>query len=145
MAQCFLDLHIGGDLVQRHMARSFDHYLNIFRPGALRQFAKSDQFLDLRGIGSVRQTARTAGVSQAQRDIILSADIQDFVKMLIEGVLFPCHFHPGKHDGTASGYNIHKTLIILEAFCRSPVHAAVDRHEIHSVFRVHPHNVDPFL
>ena len=65
--------------------------------------------------------------------------------MLIERVLFSCHFHPCKHDGTASGNDIHETFILFETSSSGTVHTAVDRHEIHTVFCVHTYNINPLF
>jgi len=65
--------------------------------------------------------------------------------MFIEWVLLSCHFHPCKHDGTASGNNVHQTFILLETGCCCTVHTAVDSHEIHAVFCMHTYNIDPFF
>ena len=50
VAQCFLDFHIGCDLVHRHMSGSFDHNLYILLPGAFCKLAKGDQLFNLSSI-----------------------------------------------------------------------------------------------
>ena len=65
--------------------------------------------------------------------------------MLIKRVFLSRHLHPCKNDGTATGYDIREPFIFLEAAGRRPVDAAVDRHEVHAVLGMHPHNIKPFL
>ena len=50
-ADGLLDLHVGGDLIQGHMARAFHHDLNIVRPSPLGQLAQTDQLFDLADVG----------------------------------------------------------------------------------------------
>ena len=87
MHRCLLYFHIGSDLVERHMSRSLDHNLYIVRPCALGQFTETDKLLDLADIGGVCQTSRTAGISERNGDIMLLADIKNFIKIFIERVL----------------------------------------------------------
>ena len=57
MADPFLELHVGGDLVVGNMSRAFHHHLYPFGPGTLGQFAQVQQFLDLGPVGGVCQAA----------------------------------------------------------------------------------------
>ena len=56
-ADGLLDLHVGGDLVQRHMARAFHHDLDVVRPGPLGQLTQTHQLFDLADVGGVGEAA----------------------------------------------------------------------------------------
>ena len=72
MAQAFFDFHVGCDFVEDHVARAFDHDLDVVGPGAFGQFAQGDEFFNLSGVGSVVGTARTAGIAEAEGDVVFS-------------------------------------------------------------------------
>ena len=61
-ADCLLYLHICFNLIERHMTRSFDHYLNILCPGSLCQFTQSYQFFNLTYIRCICEASRSAGI-----------------------------------------------------------------------------------
>ena len=144
MTESLLDFHVRGDLIQRHMSGALHHNLNRFFPRSFRQFSQSDQFFYLGGIRSIRETAGTAGIPQTQSHVIFPADFQYFIEEFVKRIFLPRHFHPGKYDGTASGNNICQPFVLLELMCCFPINAAMDCHEVHSVLRMHPDNIDPF-
>ena len=47
LADGLLDLHIGSDLVEWHMSRTFDHDLDIFLPGAAGQLTECQKLFQL--------------------------------------------------------------------------------------------------
>jgi hypothetical protein len=58
MAESFLQLDVGFDLVERDVPRTFDHDLDAGIPGALGQFAEQNQLVDLGPIGCIGQTSQ---------------------------------------------------------------------------------------
>ena len=52
-AEGLLHLHIGGHLVQGHMARPLHHHLDVVVPGPLGQLAQAHQLLNLADVGGV--------------------------------------------------------------------------------------------
>lgn len=64
MAKSFLDLHISCDLVQRHVARSLDHNLNILFPCTFGKLTESDQLFNLCSISCICNTSGTTCISQ---------------------------------------------------------------------------------
>ena len=96
-------------------------------------------------IASIGNRTRTAGIAEAERDIMLLADIQYLIKTGIEWILLPCQHHPCKDYRTAARYDIRMPCSSLDALCSASVYAAVDCHEVNTVLRVHPHNIQPFL
>ena len=64
MAEPLLELDVGLDLIQRHMARSLDHDLYTGIPGPLSQFPQNDQLLDLGPVGGIGQATGTEAVTQ---------------------------------------------------------------------------------
>ena len=145
MAQCFLDFHICCNLVHRHMARAFDHYLNVFLPCTFCQFSKRDQFFNLCSVCSICNTAGTACITETHSNVIFLTDIENFIIMLIERIFLSGHFHPGEHDRSTAGNDIHKTFVLLKAGSSSTIHSAVNGHKVHTVFCVHAHDVQPFF
>ena len=98
----FLNFHISRDLVHRHMSRPLNHDLDIFCPCALCKLTERYKLLYLSRVGSVRDTSRTAGVTQAQGHIVLTANLKNIVEMLVKGIFLSGHLHPGKNDRTAA-------------------------------------------
>ena len=110
VAEALFHLHIGRNLIHRHMARSFHHHLHVLFPGTLGQVAEFNQLPDLPGIRRIVQATRTQGVSQADGHVILSEDVHYLIIILIEGVLIAGHLHPSKQQGAPAGYNVHFAL-----------------------------------
>ena len=84
------------------MTGTFNHDLNILCPCTLCKLAEADKFLNLANITSVGKTAGTAGVAQGDCDIIFTADVKNFIKILIERILFACHTHPCENKRAAA-------------------------------------------
>lgn len=69
MAQALLHLHVGGNLVERHVPRPLDHHLHAGIPRALRELADFDELGDLGGVACiVDATGRIA----SPREIVTS-------------------------------------------------------------------------
>ena len=66
MAGGKLLFHIGLDEVHRHMARAFDHGLNLVLPGNGGQLAQGFQLAELRFVVGVGKRAGTQAVAQAE-------------------------------------------------------------------------------
>ena len=62
-AKGLLDLHVGGNLIQRHVTGPFYHDLHVLFPCPLCQFSQTNQLFDLADIRSIRQASGTAGIS----------------------------------------------------------------------------------
>ena len=137
-----LDLHVGGDLVQRHMAGALHHDLHVLVPGTAGQLAQPDQLLDLAHVGGIGQTAGAAGVPQGDGHIVLPADVQDLIIIFVEGVLLPGHAHPGEHQGAAPGDDIHFPLMLPDLVDGLSCNAAVEGDEVHSVLGMEADHVN---
>ena len=57
VAQPLLDSHVGGNLIDGHVAGAFHHYLYVLFPGAEGQVAQLNQFRKLARIGAVMDAA----------------------------------------------------------------------------------------
>ena len=136
LADGLLYFHVGRDLVQGHMTRPFHHHLHVFFPGPLGQFAQTHQLFDLALIRGIRQTARTAGVPQADGHIMFPADFQDLIIVFIKRIFFPRHAHPGKDETAAPAHKVHFPLSCANLFNGLARNAAVQGYKIHAVFRV---------
>ena len=114
-------------------------------PEGYLRFAQADKFLDLAHIARIRQAAGAAGIPQGYGHVIFPADVQDLVIVFIEGVFLPCHAHPGKHQGTAAGNNIHLPLVLFDLLNGLPGNPAVQGHKVHAVLRVQADHVNEVL
>ena len=98
MAQALLQFHVGGDLVERHVARTLDHNLDAGGPCALAQLAQLDHLGGLGGVVGVVEAARATGVAERNRHVVLVADFEQLVVELIERVLVTGDLHPAKQQ-----------------------------------------------
>ena len=134
MADPFLELHVGGNLVVGDVARSFHHDLYALGPGPLGQFAQVQQFLDLGPVGGVRQATGTAAVAQADGHVIFGTDVQDLIVEFVEGVFLPVVEHPAGQEGTTPAHNVHFPAFTDQVVEALAGEAAVHGHEVSPVF-----------
>ena len=72
-ADALLHLHVGSDLIQRHMAGAFHHHLHVVRPCALGQLAQTHQSsIWHTSVASARQPGRQA----SPREMVTSCSAQ---------------------------------------------------------------------
>ena len=145
VAERLFYFHVRRYLVERHVAGAFYHNLHVARPRALRQLAERDELAYLRRVGRVGDAARAAGVAEAQRHVVLAADFKNFVEALEEGIFLPRHLHPREHYRAAARNDVREALVALELRRVVAVEAAVYRHEVDAVLRVHAHDVYPLV
>ena len=144
-ADALLHFHVGGYLIQRHMAGAFHHDLYVVSPGTLGQLTQTHQLFDLTHVGGVGQTAGAAGVAQRDGDIVLGADLADLIKVLVEGVFVAGHAHPGKHQRTAAAHDVHLALVLADLLDGLAGDAAVQSDKVHTVLGMQAHHVDEVL
>ena len=126
----FDDLHF--DLVERDMARPFDHHLNVVLPGFLRQFAQRLQFRKLRGVAGIGNAAGAKSIAQREAHIVLLEDLADLVKVLVQQILAMILDHPLGQDRAPAAHDSG------DAFRRQ-------RHVLHQHARVDRHVIDALL
>ena len=63
-ADCLLQLHVGFNLIERHVTGTFNHNLNILLPCTLCKLSESYKLFNLAYIGSICKTAGTAGITK---------------------------------------------------------------------------------
>lgn len=101
-----LYFHIRLNLVKRHMSGAFHHNLYTFCPRTFCQFAEADKLFYLTHITGISKTSGAAGISERNRHIVFSADIQritlsytgtvpiiaghSLVSFFLNGWVFPC-------------------------------------------------------
>ena len=144
-ADGLLHLHVGSDLIHGHMAGAFHHDLHVLLPGALGQLAQAHQLFNLAHVGGIGQAAGAAGIAQRDGHIVLAADVQNFIVIFIEGVFVAGHAHPGKHQRTAAGDDVHLALMAADLVNGLAGDAAVQGHKVHTVLCVQPHYVNEIL
>ena len=121
------------------------HHLDVVVPGPLGQLAQAHQLLYLAHVGGVGQAAGPAGVPQGDGHVVLFADVQNLVEVLVEGVFLPGHAHPGEHQAPAPGDNVHLPLVTADLVDGLAGDAAVEGDKVHPVLRVEAHHVDKVL
>ena len=136
VAHAFLQLHVGGNLIVRHVPRPFHHYLYAFCPCALRQFAKVQKLLQLRAVACIGQAAGAQTVAQTNGNIILGADVQNFVIVFVQRVFFAVVQHPAGNKAAAAAYNVHHAPFAGQHVKHVFVNAAVYRHKVRAVCRL---------
>ena len=145
VAQALLQLHVGGDLVERHVARALHHHLHARVPRAARELADLDELGDLPRVGGVVGGPGAHGVAQADGHVVLVQDGQHLVVELVERVLVAGGFHPGEDERPAAAHDVREAARLAEALDGAPVHAGVDGDEIHAVLGVRAHHVEEVL
>ncbi len=136
MAEAFLQLDVGRDLVQRHVPRAFDHHLDAGVPGALGQLAQEDQFVDLGAVGGVGQAAGAEAVAQGEDRVVGLDDLQQAVEVLVEGVFGIVVRHPLDGEGAAARDHIHDPPLAVHPLDGGAGDAAVDGDEVDAVVEV---------
>ena len=145
VAQPLLQLHVCGDLIERHMPGAFHHHLHSGVPGAARQLANFDELGDLPGVRGIVAAAGTHGVPNGDAHIVLVQDGEHLVVVLVEGVLATGGLHPGEDEGAAAGHNVGKPPRLLERLDDPAVHAGVDGDEIDPVLGMGAHDLKKVL
>ena len=140
-----LYLHVCGYLIQGHMTGTFHHDLYIMIPGTFGQFSQTDKLLDLTYIRCIGQTARTAGITERDGDIVFLTDVQNLVEMFIEGIFLTGHAHPGEDKASATADNVHFSFVFLDLFNGFACDAAVQGNKIHAILRMKTDHIDKIL
>ena len=90
--------HVAADHLHWHVARPFNHHLNIIFPGDFGQLAQGTQLGELGFVIGILNRTRTQAIAQRQRDVIGGADLTNFAKMLKQETLFMVRQAPFRHD-----------------------------------------------
>ena len=144
-ADTLLYFHVGSNLIQRHMSRSFYHNLYIMIPCTFGQFSEADKFFNLAYICCISKTSRTAGITKRNSYIIFFADVENFIVMLIEWVLFSGHAHPCKDKTSATAYNVHFTFMFFDLFDGFSCDSTVKCDEVHAILSMKTDNINKIL
>ena len=145
VADGLLDLHIGSDLIHRHMSGSLHHDLYILLPGSLGELPKAKQLPDLTGVCSIRQATRTTCIPQGDGHIIFAADIKDLIVVLVERILFSRHRHPGKDQRATPGHQIHLTLSGFNLLNGLLGDATMNGDKIHTVLSMKTYHIHKIM
>ena len=135
VAEALLKPHVGGDPVQRDMARSLHHDLYPRLPGAVHQFPEHDQFGELRAVFRIADGSRPQPVAQRQGHIVQAGDREQAVEMFVERIFAPVQAHPFRHQASAAGNHSHDPVALLEDGQGSGCDAAMEGHEINAHLR----------
>ena len=123
------------------MSGAFYHNLYVLLPCALGKLTEPYELFDLAHVSGVGDTARTARVSERDRNVVLPADIQDLVVVLVERILVAGHAHPREDQRAPARDYVHLPLVLFDLVYGVPRDAAVKRNKIHAVFSMQPHHV----
>ena len=92
-------VHLLLDLVQRHMAGTFDHDLHVILPRPRSQLTQGLQFGELRRIAGICDATRTQSIAEREAHIVLRHHLHDAIEILVQKVLLVVVGHPLRQDG----------------------------------------------
>ena len=145
VAEPLLEKDVRLDLVDGHVAGTFDHYLHPGVHSALGQLAEDDQFMDLGAVGGVGKAAGAETVPQRQYHVVFAGNLQQFVEMLEEGVFLVVVAHPLDGERAPTRDHVHDPSFVLHPFHRAAGDSAMDGDEIDPVFRMFHDSVEHFV
>ena len=76
---------------------------------------------------------------------MLFADVQNLIKVLVEGVLVAGHAHPCKHQRAAAADDVHLPLVLADLVDGLAGDAAVEGDKVHAVLCVEADHIDEVL
>ena len=140
VAELDLLLHVHLDLIERDVARPFDHDLDVLLPRALGELAEGRELRELGLVARVREAARPEAVARADRHVVLRADLEDLVPVRVKRVLLVVLDHPLRHDRAAARDDardavLHERQVLDE-------HASVDGEVVDALLRLVLEHVD---
>ena len=103
VAQFPLFFHVHLNLVEGHMAGTLDHHLYIPFPGFFGQFTQHPQFRELCRVRGIMETTGAQTITQGEGDVIFGANIEQGVKVGVEGIFLFVVEHPLSHQGPTPG------------------------------------------
>ena len=118
------------------MARPLDHDLHAALPGAVDERAERDELRELCAIGRVRRAAWPHAVAEADGHVVLFADVEDVVVVLVERVLLLVVQHPARDERAAAAHDVHDAALFAHRLDGRARHTAVKRHEVRAVLRL---------
>ena len=145
MAKALFHLHIGRNLVHRHMAGAFDHNLHVLRPRTLCKIAQLDQLADLTRVGRIINAARTQCVTQRNGNVVAAENVQHLVVILEERILIAGHLHPCEQQRAAAGDDVHPASLAHEGFNRTAVDTRMNGHKVHALPGVRLNDLEEIL
>mmetsp|Transcript_44052 Transcript_44052/g.82364 ORF Transcript_44052/g.82364 Transcript_44052/m.82364 type:complete len:541 (-) Transcript_44052:47-1669(-) len=102
--------HVLRNLVERYMAWPFIHHLDALGPGPLRQLTLDLKLAKLGFVIGILDAARTKAVTNAQGHVVLLADVQDVIPVLVRKVLLVFGDAKFGVDGAAAADDASQTL-----------------------------------
>src|SRR5579863_4268723 len=90
------------DLIHRHVARAFDHYLDIMVPGFFGEFTQHAKLGKLSGVAGVGQTSRAQTIAEGKANVVVFEDAANIFKTFVEEIFFFVKIHPLGHDRAAA-------------------------------------------
>eukprot|EP00968_Pinguiococcus_pyrenoidosus_P014072 scaffold1280_cov246-Pinguiococcus_pyrenoidosus.AAC.14 len=102
--------HVLGDLVERDVARSLVHHLHVLLPRPLGELPLHLELSELSFVVGVLDAARAQSVSDGQADVVLVADVEDVVPVLVGEVLRVGREAELRVDAAAAGHDPRQAL-----------------------------------
>ena len=103
MAPVELVAHVLGDLVEGDVAGPLVHDLHVLGPGPLGELPLGLELGELGLVVGVVDAARAEAVADGEGDVVLGADVEDVVPVLVGEVLLVVEDVPLGVDGAAAG------------------------------------------
>ena len=104
IAKTLFFFHVKLNLIKRYVTWTFYHYLDIFLSCSSAKATKLCKLGKLRLIASISQAAWAKTIAKAECDIVFCADIADFIKGFVKGILFMMLYHPRSHERATTAY-----------------------------------------
>ena len=145
MAQALLHLHVGGNLVERHVPRPLDHHLHAGIPRALRELADFDELGDLGGVACIVDATGAHRIAKGDRHVMLVQNGEHVIVELVERVLVAGRLHPGKDQRSTPADDVRETPRLLERVDDPTVHARMHRHEVDAVFGMRADDLEKII
>mmetsp|Transcript_10926 Transcript_10926/g.27584 ORF Transcript_10926/g.27584 Transcript_10926/m.27584 type:complete len:604 (-) Transcript_10926:142-1953(-) len=127
-------LHVLRDLVHGHVPRALVHDLNVLLPRPRRQLALHRQLTELRQVVGVSDAPGPQPVTDGDGDVVLPADVEDIVPVLVREVLLVLHEGELGVDGPAARYDARHTLGCVRNEAQE--HSGVDGEVVHPLLRL---------
>src|SRR5690606_34763855 len=127
-------IHIFFDQVHGHVARAFDHALNIVLPGNLGSLSQALQLAKLCRVVGIGNGTRAQAVTEAEGDIVGLHDFADVFKVLVQEAFLVVRQTPLGHDRAAPGHDAGGALgsqwYVVQTY------AGMDGEVIHALLRL---------
>ena len=127
------------------MPGTLDHALDAGCPCTPDQSAERNHLGKHRRVAGIRDAARTHAIAEAERDIVLTRNLEQIIVFSVKRILAIMVEHPCDGERSAAAHHIHYATALYEAVDHVPVYARVDRHKIHAALCMAPDRIKKII